>query len=85
MVVYKECERGATGTQLSQILYKFALDSFTNGHFKLWPVAGPVIQANGRMTFEYDLKSGGLLYFTTCTVNQHLHKSCQQYGHSGGT
>ena len=26
---------------------------------------GPVIQANGRMTFEDDLRSGGLLYFTT--------------------
>ena len=67
MVVYKECERGATGTQLSQILYKFALDSFTNGHFKLWPVAGPVIQANGRMTLEDDLRSGGLLCFSVHT------------------
>ena len=28
-------------------------------------VAGPVIQANGRLTFEDDLGSGGLLYFTT--------------------
>ena len=26
---------------------------------------GPVIQANGRLTFEDDLRSGGLLYFTT--------------------
>ena len=25
----------------------------------------PVIQANGRLTFEDDLRSGGLLYFTT--------------------
>ena len=31
---------------------------------KLGPVAGPVIQANGRLTFEDDLRSGGLLYFT---------------------
>ena len=28
-------------------------------------VAGPVIQANGRLTFEDDLMSRGLLYFTT--------------------
>ena len=28
-------------------------------------VAGPVIQANGRLTFEDDLRSGGLLYFNT--------------------
>jgi hypothetical protein len=28
-------------------------------------VVGPVIQANGRLTFEDDLSSGGLLYFTT--------------------
>ena len=25
---------------------------------------GPVTQANGRLTFEYDLRSGGLLCFT---------------------
>ena len=32
---------------------------------KLESIAGPVIQANGRLTFEDDLRSGGLLYFTT--------------------
>ena len=32
---------------------------------KLGSVVGPVIQANGRLTFEDDLRSGGLLYFTT--------------------
>ena len=32
---------------------------------KLGSVAGPVIQANGRLTFEDDLTSGDLLYFTT--------------------
>ena len=32
---------------------------------KLGSVAGLVIQANGRLTFEDDLRSGGLLYFTT--------------------
>ena len=31
---------------------------------KLGSVAGPVIQTNGRMTFEDDLRSEGLLYFT---------------------
>ena len=29
---------------------------------KLGSVAGPVIQANGRLSFEDDLRSGGLLY-----------------------
>ena len=32
---------------------------------KLGSVGGPVIQANGRLTFEDDLRSGGLLYFNT--------------------
>ena len=32
---------------------------------ELGSVAGPVIQANVRLIFEDDLKSGGLLYFTT--------------------
>ena len=31
---------------------------------QLGSVAGPVIQANGRLTFEDDLRSGGLLCFT---------------------
>ena len=30
--------------------------------FELGSVAGPVIQANGRLSFEDDLRSGGLLY-----------------------
>jgi hypothetical protein len=34
-------------------------------YLKLGSVAGPVIQANGRLTFKDDLRSGGLLYFTT--------------------
>ena len=29
---------------------------------KLGSVTSPVIQANGRLTFEDDLRSGGLLY-----------------------
>ena len=32
---------------------------------KLGSVAGPEIQANGRLTFKDDLRSGGLLCFTT--------------------
>ena len=32
---------------------------------KLGSVVGPVIQANERLTFEDDLRSGGLLCFTT--------------------
>ena len=32
---------------------------------KLGSDAGPVIQTNGRLTFEDDLISGGLLYFIT--------------------
>ena len=31
-------------------------------NFVLESVAGPVIQANGRLTFEDDLRSGGLFY-----------------------
>ena len=32
---------------------------------ELGSVTGPVLQANGRLTFEDDLRSGSLLYFTT--------------------
>ena len=32
---------------------------------QLGSVAGPVIQPNGRLIFEDDLRSGGLLCFTT--------------------
>ena len=39
--------------------------SYITIDIKLGSVAGPVIQANGRLTFEDDLRSGGLLYFTT--------------------
>ena len=31
-------------------------------YVKLGSVAGPVIQANGRLSFEDDLRSGGMLY-----------------------
>ena len=42
----------------------------------------PVIQANGRLTFEDDLRPGSMLCYT---VNQRPHWACRQYGHSGGT
>ena len=32
---------------------------------KLGSVVGPVIQANERLTLQDDLRSGGLLFFTT--------------------
>ena len=48
---------------------------------KLGFVKGPVIQANGRLTFEDDLRSAMLHY----TVNQRPHWACWKFGHSGGT
>ena len=36
---------------------------------KLGSVAGPVIQANGRLTFEDDLRSGGLLCFISMNAS----------------
>ena len=47
-------------------------------------VVGTVIQANGRMTFEDDLRSGGLLCFTTQWTSVRK-GACLLYGHSGGT
>jgi hypothetical protein len=35
----------------------------------LGSVAGPVIQANGRLTFEDDLRSGGLLHFISMNAS----------------
>ena len=37
--------------------------------FELGSVVGPVIQANWRLTFEDDLRSGGLLYFILMNVS----------------
>ena len=34
-------------------------------------VAGPVIQANGRQSFEDDLRSGGLLYCVSQCTSVH--------------
>ena len=49
-------------------------------------VMGPVIQANGRLTFEDDLRSGGLLYFTTqwTSVRTELADSMVNLGEPGG-
>ena len=44
-------------------------------------IQGPVIQANGRLTFGYDLRSGGLLYFT---VRTELADSMVTLGEPGG-
>jgi len=54
-------------SQLSYEILRSSLErKFDKKNFKLGSVAaGPVIQANGRLTFEDDLRSGGLLYFTT--------------------
>ena len=38
-------------------------------HVKLGSVVGPVIQANGRLTFEDDLRSGGLLCFISMNAS----------------
>ena len=49
---------------------------------ELGSVAGPVIQANGRLTIEDDLRSGGILYFTTlrCQINEQGGKSASRVG-----
>ena len=49
-------------------------------HIIAGSVAGPVIKANGRLTFEDDLRSGGLLCFTTQQTSVWV---CQQYDNSG--
>ena len=44
---------------------------------ELGSVAGPVIQANGRLTFEDDLRLGGLLYFIThCNIGKNKSLLC---------
>ena len=53
---------------------------------KLESVAGPVIQANGRMTFQDDLRSGGLLCFISmnASVRTELANSMGTLGEPGG-
>ena len=49
-------------------------------------IQGPVIQANGRLTFEDDLRSGGLLYFISmnASVRTELANSVVTLGEPGG-
>ena len=56
------------------------------GLSKLGSVAGPVIQANGRLTFEDDLRSGGLLCFISmnASVRTELADSMVTPGEPGG-
>ena len=53
---------------------------------KLGSVAGPVIQANGRLTFEDDLRLGGLLCFISmnASVRTELADSMVTPGEPGG-
>ena len=53
---------------------------------KLGSVAGPVIQANGRLTFEDDLRSGGLLCFISmnASIRTELANSMVTPGEPGG-
>ena len=57
-----------------------------NGSSELGSVAGPVIQANGRLTFEDDLRSGGLLCFISmnASVRTELANSMVTPGEPGG-
>ena len=45
---------------------------YREAYAKLWSVVGPVIQANGRLSFEDDLRSVGQLYCVS-RVNRHPH------------
>ena len=49
-------------------------------------VAGPVIQENGRLTFEDDLRSGGLLCFISinASIRTELANSMVTLGEPGG-
>ena len=49
---------------------------------KLGSVTGPIIQDNGRMTCEDDMRSGVLLHYK---VNQCLHWACRLHGCSWGS
>ena len=42
---------------------------FININYQMGPLCGPVIQANGRLTFEDDLRSGGLLCFISINAS----------------
>ena len=58
-IVSKFCQQNSIGKASSQRSMRSPHNKFSRswGLFR----AGPVIQANGRLTFEDDLRSGGLL------------------------
>ena len=70
------------------ILSKFRVNQVNWYQFiqKLGSVVGTVIQANGRLPFEDNLRSGGLLYFTTkwTSVRTELADSMVNLGEPGG-
>ena len=45
--------------------YYIHIEKYTFELNQLGSVAGPVIQANGRLSFEDDLRSGDLLYYVS--------------------
>ena len=51
-----------TSSNIAKLLFQFIQMNIISTQ-KLGSLAGPVIQANGRLTFEDDLRSGGLLCF----------------------
>ena len=65
--VWNFLQNGSKGPDLSN--QDFWQNTWKLIPFCWWPagsiLSGPVIQANGRLTFEDDLRSGGLLCFTT--------------------
>ena len=50
---------------------------------KLVRLRGPVIQANGRLTFEDDLRSGGLLCFISMNVSVRTELADTVWSHWG--
>ena len=68
------------------ILYSISSVTNKRASWKLGSVAGPVIQANGRLTFEDDLRSGGLLCFISmnASVRTELADSMVTPGEPGG-
>ena len=69
---------------LTIVNWNICLDTFLRR--QLGSVAGPVSQANGRLTFEDDLRSGGLLYFISmnASVRTELADSMVTPGEPGG-
>ena len=70
--------------------FGFYLETIREKAISIFPepgsVAGPVLQANGRLTFEDDLRSGGLLCFISMNaiVRTELADSMVTPGDPGG-